>query len=248
MITMKYLKPSTELIECGTRSACKTSAALDRCLNHRQTLSSVPLPYSPIFLFCTTNIMTTFLDLPPELVLNILDQFNSFWQASPDVFDVQDDRVKTLLSLTCVCRALRQFAQPVLHSVIGVSRHTEKDAHRTLTQLTRTINCRPDLAHKTRTLSLKLGGLTKASGVIFFPKCSSNPRGEPIAEDLLCNLVPSLQNVTSLTWMTDDRRDSFWRKIQATTRDENTFFPNIQTLSVSPYFSRRIPCMYTCKL
>lgn len=247
MITMKYLKPSTELIKCGTRSARKTSAALDLCLNHRQRLCSSSLPYSPIITFYSAN-MTTLLDLPPELVLHILDQFNLFWQASPDVFDVQDDRVKTLLSLSCVCRALRQFAQPVLHTVIGVSRHTEKDAHRTLRQLSSTLESRPELAQKTRTLSLKLGGLTKASGVLFFPACSSNLRGEPIAEDLLCNLVPKLQNVTSLTWKTDDRRDSFWRKIQATILDEITFFPNIQTLSVSPYFSRRIPCMYTCKL
>jgi hypothetical protein len=217
-------------------------AALDLCLNHRQTLSSFFLPSFPILLFCTTNIMTTLLYLPPELVLNILDQFNSFWQASPDVFDVQDDRVKTLLSLSCVCRALRQFAQPVLHTIIGVFRHTEKDAQCILAQLTTTLESRPALAPKTRTLSLKLGGLTKATGLSCFPGRSSNIRCLRIIEDLLCKLIPRLPNVTSFIWKTDDCRDNLWRKVQASLRDENNFFPNIETLSIHPYFKRLVPC------
>jgi hypothetical protein len=103
--------------------------------------------------------MTSLLDLPPELILNIIDQFDTFWRASPDIFDVQDDRTKTLLNLCRTC----------LHQVVGVSRHTEAGSFRTLSQLTETVTRRPDLARKTKTLLLKLGGLRKTDGAMFLP-------------------------------------------------------------------------------
>lgn len=186
--------------------------------------------------------MATLLDRPPELILDIIDHFGSFWQASPGVFDVQDDRVKTLLNVCLACCTLRCIAQPVLHTIIGVSRRTERDALCTLTQLDRTAHSRPDLVQKTTTLSLKLGGLRSASDAQFFPGCRT--RGEAIAEGVLFDLVPLLRNVTSLIWQNDDLRDDFWRRIARTLPSSEDFFPNIQVLIIRPYIQKEPLCTY----
>jgi hypothetical protein len=158
--------------------------------------------------------MTSLLDLPPELILNIIDQFDTFWRASPDIFDVQDDRTQTLLNLCRTCHHLRNIAQPPLHQVVGVSRHTEAGAFRTLSQLTETVTRRPDLARKTKMLLLKLGGLRKTDGALFLPwKDFASSDRQPVAEDALFNLVPHLKNVTSLKLQTDDRKDDLWKAI-----------------------------------
>jgi hypothetical protein len=178
--------------------------------------------------------MTSLLDLPPELILNIIDQFDTFWRASPDNFDVQDDRTKTLLNLCRTCHYLRHIAQPPLHQVVGVSRHTEAGAFRTLSQLTETVTRRLDLARKTKTLLLKLGGLHKSNGASFLPwKDFASSNRQPVAEDTLFNLVPHLENVTSLELQTDDRKDDLWKAIWSIENHEEQFFPKLQTLSVS---------------
>jgi hypothetical protein len=190
--------------------------------------------------------MTSLLDLLPELILNIIDQFDTFWRASPDIFDVQDDRTKTLLNLCRTWHYLRNIAQPPLYQLIGVSRHTEAGAFRTLSQLTETVTRRPDLARKTKTLLLKLGGLRTTDGASFLPwKDFSSSERQPVAEDALFNLVPHLKNVTSLKLQTDDRKDDLWKAIWSIESREEQSFPKLQDLSVRPYFGTRQPCKYT---
>lgn len=190
--------------------------------------------------------MPSLLDLPPELMLNVLSHFDTFWRASPDIFDVQDDRTKSLLSLCRTCHHLRNIAQPVLHEIVGVSRHTEKDALRVLSRLLETVESRPDLAKKTKTLLLKLGGLRRTSGAwSLLQNVSVKGNREPVAEDMLYSLVPHWQNVTTLELRTDDRKDDLWRAIRATQIRDEDFFPKLQSLTVRPYFGQWTLCGYT---
>jgi hypothetical protein len=221
------------------RLGSASSASNLRGLAHHLRRLSSPTFISPM-------IMTALLDLPPELILNIIVQFDTFWRASPDNFDVQDDRTKTLLNLCRTCHYLRNIAQPPLHQIVGVSRHTEAGAFRTLSQLTETVTRRPDLARKTKTLLLKLGGLRKTDGASFLPwKDFASSDRQPVAEDALFYLVPYLKNVTSLELQTDDRKDDLWKAIWSIGGREEQSFPKLQDLSVRPYFGKRQPCECT---
>jgi hypothetical protein len=236
----------------ATLSVCESTAddpALSQPLSDAFSISpsslSITLPYK------AQCAMSQLPDLSAELTLNIIDHFDAFWRASPDIFDIFDDRTKALLNLCLTCRCLRNIAQPVLFEVIGIYRQTEITALHTLSPLVRTFSARLDLAQKTRSLLLKLGGLKtgkRGKGkTTFYGHLTRFFQGaeQLVAEDLLCYLVPLLQNVTSLDIRTDDYKEDLWRSIRESQNCGEGVFPKIQSLSVRSYLGRdflQLPC------
>jgi hypothetical protein len=189
--------------------------------------------------------MPSFVNLPPELILHVIAQEDK-WRPAPGVFSLETGRRKALLMSLCrTCAYLRSIVQPKLYETVEITEITRRSRHRSLRLLTWTITSRPDLAAKTKTLLLKLGGFSRETvrsrDIIAIPE----PAEELKARDsLLCTLFSNLPNLLELDFKDNDRTDYFWTRLFTSASDgrrNECTLPALQSLSIHPHHTRAAP-------